>query len=171
MDLLWRPPLAILQLRHHFGSTLGALMGVSVAILLMFMETGFEQALYRSSVRLHGILAGDLVLVDPTFASITIESGLSRRLVYQAKSVPGVAGATLRYAKTVLLRKLQTRSLRPVMVYGIDPHRPAINPRGAAGALPLLVLPGRGLFDRLSRPSFGPVIERVKSGETKIALS
>jgi putative ABC transport system permease protein len=171
MDLLWSPPLAILQLRHHFGSTVGALMGVSVAILLMFMETGFEHALYRSSVRLHAILAGDLVIVDPTFASITIESGLSRRLVYQATSVPGVAGATLLYAKTVLLRNLQTRSLRPVMLYGIDAYRPAIIPRGAADALSLLVLPGRGLFDRLSRPSFGPVIERVKSGETKIALS
>jgi putative ABC transport system permease protein len=171
MDLLWRTPLAILQLRHHIRSTIGALMGVSVAILLMFMETGFEHALYRSSVRLHGILAGDLVIVDPTFASITIESGLSRRLVYQATSVPGVAGATLLYAKTVLLRNLQTRRLRPVMLYGIDAYRPAINPRGAADALRLLVLPGRGLFDRLSRPSFGPVIERVKSGETKIALS
>ena len=171
MDLLWRTPLAILQLRHHLRSTIGALMGVSVAILLMFMETGFEHALYRSSVRLHGILAGDLVIIDPTFASITIESGLSRRLVYQATSVPGVAAATLLYAKTVLLRNLQTRSLRPVMLYGIDAYRPAIIPRGAADALRLLVLPGRGLFDRLSRPSFGPVIERVKTGETKIALS
>jgi hypothetical protein len=48
MDLLWRTPLATLQLRHHLVSTVGALMGVSVAVLLMFMEEGFQKALYRS---------------------------------------------------------------------------------------------------------------------------
>jgi putative ABC transport system permease protein len=57
------------------------------------------------------------------------------------------------------------------MLYGIDPLRPAINPRGTANNLALLVLPSRALFDRLSRASFGPVVERAKSGEVEAQLS
>jgi putative ABC transport system permease protein len=97
MDLLWRTPLATLQLRHHLVSTVGALMGVSVAVLLMFMEEGFQKALYRSAVRMHRILAGDLIIAERSFASITIASGLPRRLAYRAASVPGVAAITLLY--------------------------------------------------------------------------
>jgi putative ABC transport system permease protein len=171
MDLLWRTPLATLQLRHHLVSTVGALMGVSVAVLLMFMEEGFQKALYRSAVRMHRILAGDLIIAERSFASITIASGLPRRFAYRAASVPGVAAITLLYSDTPLLRNPQTGSARPIMLYGIDPLKPAINPRGAASNSTLLALPGRALFDRLSRASFGPVVERVKSGEAEVQLS
>jgi putative ABC transport system permease protein len=114
---------------------------------------------------------GDLIIAERSFASITIASGLPRRFAYRAASVPGVAAITLLYANTPLLRNPQTNSARPIMLYGIDTLRPAINPPGTANNLALLALPGRALFDRLSRASFGPFVERAKSGEMEVQLS
>ncbi|MEO0971284.1 MAG: ABC transporter, partial [Cyanobacteria bacterium J06639_18] len=48
-----RIPLGWLQLSHHKGRFIVAISGVAFADLLMFMQLGFQSALFNSATRLH----------------------------------------------------------------------------------------------------------------------
>ena len=46
-------PVAWLQLKRERMRTLVAIAGVMVAVILIFMQLGFQDALFDSAVRLH----------------------------------------------------------------------------------------------------------------------
>ncbi|MGH2414894.1 MAG: ABC transporter, partial [Microcystaceae cyanobacterium] len=58
-----RTPLGWLQLNHQKSRLLVALSGIAFADILMFMQLGFQNALYDSNTRLNRVLQTDIVLV------------------------------------------------------------------------------------------------------------
>ncbi|MGL4565041.1 MAG: hypothetical protein ACRCVD_07090 [Halioglobus sp.] len=61
-DLL---PLGWLQLKHQKLRLFSAILGIAFAVILIFMQLEFREALFVSAVRYHSALDYDMVLVSP----------------------------------------------------------------------------------------------------------
>src|SRR5258708_39532271 len=67
-------PLGSQQLKRQRTSTLLSLGGVTASLLVIFAQLGIERAVYESSVRLHRMVAGDLIIVPYGFKSMQLHS-------------------------------------------------------------------------------------------------
>ncbi|MEO1370235.1 MAG: peptide ABC transporter permease, partial [Acidobacteriota bacterium] len=88
-----RTRLAWHDLLHRRARTLAALLGVVFAITLLFMQAGFYQACRDSAVRVHGLLAYDLLLTSPSYTFIVASGQIPRERLAQAEAVDGVRDA------------------------------------------------------------------------------
>jgi len=159
--MIFAVPLAWLQLIREKARLLVALAGIGFAVILMFIQLGFRDALFDSSVRLHKALAGDIFMVSPQSTALIALDSFSRRRLLQAEGVPGVEAATSIYISFALWKNPVDRSTRSLQVMGYDPAEPIISDELLPDANPLK-LRDHVLFDRDSRPEFGPVEELFK---------
>ena len=67
-----------------------ALAGIAFAGLLMFVQLGFRDALFDSSVTVHNLFDTDLVLMSPRTKSSISMAGFPRRRLVQAMADPEV---------------------------------------------------------------------------------
>jgi putative ABC transport system permease protein len=156
-------PLAWLQLKRETVRLLVALAGIGFAVMLMFIQLGFKDALFESAVTLHKNLQGDIFIISTQSTSLISMKSFDDRRLYAALGAPGVE----RVSPVMLgfgiwknpfwegLPKPQTRS---IMVLGVDPNDeimtlPGINPTTRN----LIRDEDVVLFDRRSREEFGPI--------------
>ena len=161
-----RIPLGWLQLSHHKGRFIVAISGVAFADLLMFMQLGFQSALFNSATRLHKSLQGDIVIFSTQARNFTDMSTFTRRRLYQAMSVPGVKSADAVYTNTIKWRNPQTRNRSNLLIVGFNPGKeifdiPAINSQKQKTKLPDTLL-----FDTKTRGDYTEVISRLQKGKT-----
>ena len=84
--------LAFQQLTHRGAKLVGALLGVSVAIVLMFTQLGFKGALYDSGTATPRSLDADLFLTTSEFQTMSFNPPwLPIHVLYDARAVKGVA--------------------------------------------------------------------------------
>lgn len=83
--------LAWSNLRFHLARTLIAVMGVSFAVLLIFMQYGFFRSVNRTATMLYDHLAFDLLLVSREHQDLTRLHTFPRARLSQAQAIPGVA--------------------------------------------------------------------------------
>ncbi|MCJ8282076.1 MAG: ABC transporter, partial [Rivularia sp. ALOHA_DT_140] len=88
-----RTPLGWLQLSRQKGRLLVAISGVAFADLLMLMQLGFRNALFNSATQLHESLRADIVLLSPQALNLQDLSTFTRRRLFQAMDIRGVATA------------------------------------------------------------------------------
>lgn len=158
--------IAWLQISHQKLRLLAAVAGVAFAVVLIFVQLGFQQALYDSSVRWHTALGYDLALISPKTTYIVNPPGFPRNRLYQALGFDGVASVTPVYIGIAQWRNpedpLQARN---IYVMGFDPMNSGFALAGDRTQVGLLRLPDRVLFDRLSRSEFGPVATQLEQGQ------
>lgn len=156
---------AWLQISHHRLRLLAAVLGVAFAVLLVFVQLGFQRALYDSSVRWHTSLGYDLAIISPKATYIVNPPGFPRNRLYQASGFPGVESVTPVYINIGKWRNpdnpLQTRN---IFVMGFDPSDDGFSLAGDRPQRNRLRINDRILFDRLSRPEFGDVAGAVEAG-------
>ena len=158
MNLAW------LQLKHEKLRLLVAIAGVAFAVVLIFMQLGFRNALFDSSVRIHKLLQGDVILISPQFAFLAQPKSFSRRRLYQAQGFPGVASVSSVYAGVTLWKNPFSGQTRNIFVIGFDPaERPLDLPEVTEQADKIRVA-DVVLFDALSRPEYGPVADELRAG-------
>ena len=87
-------PIAWLQLKREKLRLVVALAGVAFAVVLIFMQLGFQDALFESSVRYHTSLRYDVAMISPKTDFIVQPESFSRRRLYQVRGEPGVAAVT-----------------------------------------------------------------------------
>jgi putative ABC transport system permease protein len=154
------------------GRLLVALAGISFAGILMFMQLGFRDGLFDASVTVHRLFDADLVLISPRSASSVRMSGFPRRRLIQTLADPSVEGVTPVHWGLMLWRNPETRRNRAILALGFNPDDPFFLDPGLAEQTGVLKQKGRILFDRLSRPEFGPIADWYNDGrvvETEIA--
>jgi putative ABC transport system permease protein len=164
-SLRHRTPLGWLQLRHDRGRLLVALAGIAFADVLMFMQLGFQNALYDSNTRLSRSLQTDLVLVSPQMRNMQFLATFSRRRLYQALDVSGVQSASALYSNLITWKNPQTRQEKQVQAIGFDPNQPAFNLPEVNQNLEALKLPDRVLFDRTTRGQYEQAIAAFEQGK------
>lgn len=155
--------LAWLQLRRQKVRFAVALAGVAFAVVLMLMQFGFRDALFRSAVTLHRRLLADIVLVHPNYNVLAFPTAFPRRRVAQALAYPGVASVASVYFAQGQWQNPATGRTRSIFVVGVDPERPTLDDPAVSALLPLLRRPDVVLFDEYSRPEFGPVPGRLRA--------
>ncbi len=95
-----RVPLAWKNLTHRWRRLAVALSGIGFAVVLMFMEIGFKNALFDSPIKIIQELDADIFLINAAKYAITVELPFSQQRIYQARQCPGVAGCYPLYIET-----------------------------------------------------------------------
>jgi putative ABC transport system permease protein len=161
-----RTPLGWLQLNREKGRLLVALSGIAFADVLMFMQLGFQNALYDSNTRLSRALQTDLILLSPQARNMQNLSTFSRRRLYQAMDIPGVKSAEAFYANTIVWKNPETQKQTTIQVIGFNPNYSAINLPEVNQQLDKLKLPDTVLFDRGSRGNYQETIAKIEQHQT-----
>ncbi len=161
-----RTPLGWLQLSHEKSRLLVALAGIAFADVLMFMQLGFQNALYDSNTRLNRAFLADIVLLSPKARNTQTLSTFSRRRLYQAIDVSGVKSAKAVYINTIAWKNPQTRRDATIQVLGFDPTQPILNLPEVNRQLEKIKLPDSVLFDRGARGDYKEAIKQIDRGRT-----
>ena len=167
-----RIPLSWMLLTRQPVRLFVPLAGISFAGILMFMQLGFRDGLFDASVTVHRLFDADLVLISPRSASSVRMAGFPRRRLIQTLADPSVEGVTPVHWGLMLWRNPETRRNRAILALGFNPDDPFFLDPGLAEQTGVLKQKGRILFDRLSRPEFGPIADWYNDGkvvETEIA--
>lgn len=161
-----RTPLGWLQLSHEKPRLAVALSGIAFADILMFMQLGFMNALYDTSVMLHRNLRADIVLISTQARQLTNLLTFPRQRLYQSMDIPGVKSADAMYINFIDWKHPQTRRKTSMLVVGMNPDQPAFNLPEVNQNLDKIKLPDTVLFDRASRGDYRSVIARIEQGQS-----
>ncbi len=142
-----RTPLGLLQLKHDRMRLLTAIAGITFADILIFMQLGFSDALYKSNTQYARILQADLVILSTQAKNFGQLRAFSRRRLYQAQDVPGVASTDPVYVGSVQWRNPETRKKTSMLIIGQSPERPAFDLPTVNQQLDTIRLPNTVLFD------------------------
>jgi putative ABC transport system permease protein len=180
-----RVPLAWLNLIHDRRRFVLFSLGIALAVVLIFVQYGFRNALLDSNVLLIQKLNADLAVVSGRRAALPFRETVSRRRLAQIEGLPGVDTVHLLYLEYYIsLVRNPAESPdkrppnRPIRVIGIDPEAyllkfPELDPapgesRSRVNELQQL---GRALFDRGGKTNihdraesiFGPMVPGAKT--------
>ncbi|NJM19940.1 MAG: FtsX-like permease family protein [Richelia sp. RM1_1_1] len=157
-----RTPLAWLQLKKEKTRLTIALAGIAFADMLMFVQLGLLDALFDSATKPHQTLQADLVLINPQFQSLISVQSFSRERLQQTLAYEGVESVRSLYVNTAQWRNPETRINRAILVWGIDPVNPPFDFPEVNQNLDELKQLNQVIFDRASRPEYGPIADFIE---------
>ncbi|HAJ63600.1 MAG TPA: ABC transporter [Cyanobacteria bacterium UBA8543] len=150
-------PLAWLQLTNGKTRLIIAMAGIAFSNLLMFMQMGFEGALYESGARLHSNLKADIIMISSRSKSLPYMRPFSSRRLYQALGVNGVNSVSPLYVDFADWKNPINGNYRAIFVFGFKPEKPVFNLPEVNQNIEKLKLPDTVLFDRGARSEYGPI--------------
>jgi putative ABC transport system permease protein len=157
-------PLGAQQLKRQRTSTLLSLGGVTASLLVIFAQLGIERAVYESSVRLHRLVAGDLIIVPYGFKSLQLHADVPVAVTDIIATNPSVASYSPFWFGVMSLSHAGMPTSRRLAWYAVDPERPAVEVPGLRENLYKMRETRRILYDRESRPYFGNLAELLQGG-------
>lgn len=161
-------PVAWLQLTHNKARFLVALAGIAFATLLMFMQLGFQGALYKTAVDIHQNMRADLILIDPraeNLYDVGLYRTFTKRYLTKALEVDGVETASPLYVGFGHWKNPVEPRNRQILIFGCNPEKPCFNLPEVNQNLDKLKYDDVVLFDRLSKPVFGPIASEFEQGK------
>jgi putative ABC transport system permease protein len=167
-----KTPLAWLQLTRQKSRFFVALAGIAFADLLMFIQMGFQDALFDAAAIPHRNFKADLAVVNPQFQTMFSPKSFSREYLYQTLANPAIQTVSPIYISLGQWRNPETRLERTILAWGIQPDQPTFkfleNNNTAAGIKQL----ERVIYDRAGRLEFGNVAEAIeKTGKFETELN
>ena len=150
-------PLAWLQLVHKKVKFLATLAGIAFVVILLFMQLGFQDALFDSAVRVHQVLQGDLFLTSSQYKALTAQQSFPRTRLYQTLAFEGVKSVSPLYFQFGKLKNIIDGQKYSIFVIGIDPGKSYFNLAQINQNLERIKIPDTALFDLSSRTEFGPI--------------
>jgi putative ABC transport system permease protein len=158
-------PLSVAQLSHQKVRLLVALSGIGFANILIFMQLGFSAILFDGVTRVHEHLQGDLFLIS-TRSKFLGDKAFSRRHLYQAAAVKGVASASPVYYSFASWVNPWTKEITSnLAVVAFNPAQPVFDLPEVNQQLDKIQLPDTVLFDSKSQANLGSVAESIAKGE------
>lgn len=141
---------------HTKVRTALAVAGITVAVILMFMQLGFIGMVRESATHIHNNLDFDVLLVSRNYTYFLSSGTFPRSRLYQAAELPFVESAKPFYAGSANWLNRERRIKPTIFVMGVDPSDQ------------LFLAPKvRALSATLSRPdSF--IIDGISGGPNKI---
>jgi putative ABC transport system permease protein len=157
--------LAYRQLTHRGAKLVGALSGVCVAVVLMFTQVGFQNALYDSAMNIPRSMNTDLVLASPQFKTMAFTPPwFSRGILTEAQGVEGVESTLPMFALSIQLTNPESGKSLHAWLFGASPYgRPFLNDDiNALGHV--MSLPNAVILDSASRHEYESLAEKVQQG-------
>ena len=158
-------PLAWLQLVKQKVRFIVALAGIAFVSVLMFLQIGFQDALYASATQLHKNLDGNLFLISIQYQSLTANQSFPRQRLHQLLKFEDVESVSPLYVQFAKLKNPTTGLKYPIYVLGFNPVTSIFNLPNVQENIHLLQRPDQVLFDRAARPEFGPLAEMFNQGQ------
>ena len=155
------PLLGWAQLSHQKVRMIVALSGIAFADILIFMQLGFYTSLFGGITRIHEHLNGDLFLVSARAKTLIDGQTFSRRHLYQAAAVDGIASANPFYYSNAGWINPWEKKVTNVAILAFDPAHPVLDLPEVNQQLEQIKLPDKVLVDRLARPDLGPIAETL----------
>ena len=158
-------PLAWLQLAKQKVRFFVALAGIAFVAVLMFMQIGFQDALYASATQLHKHLEGDLFLISSQYKSLTSTQSFPRSRLYQILGFNGIESVAPLYLQFAKLKNPINGRKYPIYVLGFEPVKSIFKLPEIEQNFQLLKIPDQVFFDRAARPEFGPIAEYFQKNQ------
>lgn len=158
-------PLSWLQLTHTKVRLVVAVLGIAFADMLMFMQLGFKDALFDSSVVLHQHLDGELFLINSQSNALIAMKTFPKVYLYKTKGILGVTAASPVYLDFAFWKNPFNYTSRSILVLGVNPQYPSFNFSGLGENLDQLKLQDVVLFDQQSRLEYGEIAEKFQQGQ------
>lgn len=164
-----RTPLGWKQLTHSPTRFSVAIAGVAFAVILVFMQLGFMNMLFDSTVMVHRQLNAEIVLLSSTARDLGNPGTLPRRRLLQALAIEGVADVEALYVMNRDWIKPSDDMYRgergQMMLMGISPDFAAFKNPEISAQQHLLIETGAALFDRRTRGDYATFAAAVARGE------
>lgn len=158
--------LAWLQLIRKKTKLIIALTGIAFADILIFVQLGFQGALFDANLKLPRNLNGDIVLLNTQSESILFLDSFSRRSLYQALAHKEVASVSPLYIDIAMWKNPIEGNLRQIIAIGMNPQESVLSLPGLDRQNRRLIqLTDVVLFDNKSRKEFGPIAELYQQGD------
>ena len=166
-------PLAWLQLTYEKSRLLVAIAGITFAVVLMFLQLGFRDALFNSAIRLQSNLVGDLVIISPQSTNLVGMRNFSQRRLYQALGMKEVASVNPLYIGIGAwkIKEDPAGQTRNILVLGANPDANVFKMPGAIANIDRVKTEDVILFDRASRAEFGPIVDECGKLALKTSFS
>ena len=166
-------PVGWRQLNHNKLRLFAALAGIVFAVILMLVQQGFRDALYKSAVRWHESMNYDIVMVSPKAEYLLEINFIPRSRIMQAAGVDGVDWVTPVYLGRGPWRNPANPSeVWPMFIVAFDPTDKGFENIATEEQREMLRLNDYFLFDSLSRPEYGPVPDLLaEQGELKLEMN
>ena len=169
--LLGRLPIGWLQLLHNRTRLVAAVGGVTFADVLIFMQLGFMNALFETSVLTHRMFEADAIIAASDFHSLREANPVPRSRAWQAMRVEGVRDASSVYVGTLHWTDPATGDTTNFRVIGIDPDARIFRDAVLQEMVPRLRQPDTALVDRRTRDFDPRLASRIaESGSAEIEV-
>jgi putative ABC transport system permease protein len=157
MRLQHRIPLAWHNLTHDRRRLFVAVSGIGFAVVLMFMQTGFKNALFDSTVQILSELNADLVLVAKARYALPANQTFPRERLYQCRASEGVCAAYPLYIERprAVWKQPGGRGY-PIRVIAVDPSDSVLLMPEVASHAEALKQHGAVLIDRKNKSVYAP---------------
>jgi putative ABC transport system permease protein len=154
---MWRYlAVAWFNLTYQPGKLLRSLSGIIFAVILMFMFSGFQNALFDSQLQIIKQFNADLILVNARRPSLGIPEVFPADILYQAQQIPQVDRMMPIYFGEAFWKNQITRKVRLVRVIGLHLADFPLNIPEWHQHQADLQVSDTVLVDRLARPDLGP---------------
>ncbi|WP_153558061.1 ABC transporter permease DevC [Roseimaritima sediminicola] len=150
-----RTPLAWKNLTADWRRLSLGVAGVGFAVVLMFMQNGFRNALLDSPVQMVRMLDADLVAISPARYSLPSEHRFPLNLLQRAATDPDVTDVIPLYIERQRAQlRVQENARRPIRVLGVSLESTVFTDPEIEAALPALRRPRTALLDRSTRREY-----------------
>ncbi len=163
---LKRTPVAWLQMSREKTRLAVAIAGITFADFLIFMQLGFQDALFESCRTPYKGLNADIILINPQYKTIIAIESMPRTRLYQAQGLDDVESVTPIYLGLTSWRNPETREARNILVFGVNPNESPFLDKEIVANLPELRSLNHLLFDRGSRAEFGSIPQILQKNQT-----
>lgn len=167
-----KTPIAWLLLTKQKARLTVAIAGIAFADILMFVQLGFQGALFDAAIKPYQELNADLIIANPQFQTLIAVRSIPRERLYQVAGIPGVETLSPLYINIGQWRNPTTLQSRSILVWGFDPDRPVFKSAELNEHLELIKPLNQVLFDRAGRPEYGEIAQSfTEKGAFEVQLS
>ena len=159
-------PLGWLQLKAQKLRLVAAVTGIAFAVILIFVQLEFREALFVSAVRYHTAMDYDLAMLSPKTDFMVSSKQFPRGRLYQVLGFDGVESVTAVYMRLASWRNpADPSNARNILAIGFDPSEPGFSRLLSAEQREAIKIPDQVIFDRRGRDEYGPVREMLDAGQ------
>ena len=160
-------------LTHERGRGILAVIGIFVAVLLIFLQLGFFFSVPKGGMLLYDNMRFDLILASRAYVFQGQSQDFPRRRLFQAESDPDVLAVAPLYQDVASWRDIGGKAQREIFVMGIDLDRPVFTTPSIRRQIEALRPPDEIIVDSATRPIYGPLVpgRQVEIGNRTVTIA
>ena len=145
--------------------------GIAFAVILMLVQLGFEQALFKSVGLLYARFNAELVLISPKYQNAGNSAYFSGHRLAETLATGDVAWTCPVFFADGNWKNPADHGVRNIFVIAFEPRPGVFDLPEVNAQIQELRQPNTVLFDAQSRPEFGPIEALLQKGPVKVDLS